>query len=109
MSESTMTKRMAMIVLIVFGIGCVVVLTMLGVVVYFAYPLLIAALCLMIGMLIKWTVEWCIKNIHIFRLRERANKVSKKLKIDKGVNTIKQSIATLKKKDENAKEDSQVP
>jgi hypothetical protein len=44
----------------------------------------------------KWAVEWCIKNRHIFKIRERSIKVKKKLKIEEGINAVKESYKVIK-------------
>ena len=45
----------------------------------------------------KWAVEWCVKNRHIFKFRERGKKVKEKLKIDEGIKAVKDSYEVLRK------------
>ena len=50
-------------------------------------------------MVFKWGIEWCWKNAHRLKFKDKANAVKKKLKIDEGVGLIKNSIETLKNKE----------
>lgn len=94
------TKRQrAWFILIIAGLVIIFLAIISGAIIFLFYPLFIGLVLLLIGMLLKWAAEWCIKNIHIFEIKERATVIKKKLKIDRGIDVVKESIETIKNKD----------
>lgn len=77
----------------------VVVSVFLGIIIFTFFPLLVTFTLILLGMACKWSVEWCIKNIHIFKIKERSGKLKKKLKIDEGIKVVKDSYDVLKNKE----------
>lgn len=92
-------KQEAWVIVIVTGALLFVTLVITGTVIYLFFPLLIGLLLLLLGMCLKWIIEWCIKNVHLFGIKEKAKKVKNKLNIDEGINLIKDSINTIRNKD----------
>ena len=92
-------KERALFVLGVAGLISIVVSICLGIIIITFFPLLVTFSLILIGMGCKWAVEWCIKNIHIFKIRGRSKRVKNKLKIDKGINAVKNSYKVLKGND----------
>ena len=95
-------KQRAILVLAIAGGSILLVLIFTGLIIYFAYPLLLALVLFVIGWIIKKCFEWVLDNIHKFRLRSRARLVKKKLKLDKGVKVVKESIEVLKNEKRNS-------
>lgn len=89
-------KKKALLIVGGTGIALIVFLILLPFLIIAFFPILIAVVLLMIGMAFKWGIEWCIKNIHIFGLKEKSEKV--KEKIDEGIGIVKENYEILKKK-----------
>jgi hypothetical protein len=89
-------KKKALLILGVAGLASIIVSLFLGIIIITFFPLLVTFILILLGMLCKWLVEWCVKNIHVFKLREKGEKVKDKLKIDKGINAVKESYQILK-------------
>lgn len=95
-------KQRAWIVLIVAGIALLSLATISGAILYLFYPILIGLIFLLVGLLLKAGVEWCIKNRKIFGIKEKSLWLKKKMRIDKGIDVVKESIDTVRgKKDGN--------
>lgn len=92
-------KQEAWIIVVVSGLLLLALAVFTGTIIYLFYPLLIGLILLLLGMCLKWIIEWCIKNVHLFGIKEKAKKVKNKLKIDEGINLIKDSINTIRNKD----------
>ena len=92
-------KKQALVVLLVTGslglLACVLFVQL----VFLFFPLLITLILILVGMLCKWMFEWCVKNIHLFKIKENAEKIKDKLKVDEGVKIVKHSYKVLKKKE----------
>ncbi|MHA1470039.1 MAG: hypothetical protein ACTSSP_05695 [Candidatus Asgardarchaeia archaeon] len=96
-------KKKALLVVVVAGVICLVTTLLFGFLLFLFFPLLIALIVVVLGMFCKWGIEWFVKNIHLFGLGEKVTKVKKKLKIDEGVTLVKDSIRTLREKEEQNK------
>jgi len=90
-------KKRALLILGVAGLISVLVSVGLGIIIVTFFPLLITFSLLLLGMLCKWLVEWCIIHVHIFKIRERGAKLKEKLKIDEGIKAVKDSYDVIKK------------
>ena len=99
-------KQKALAVVSVTGLILIAAVSLVGFLAYLAFPLILALVCILIGMVFKWAIEWCIKNAHRINIKDKAGVVKKKLKIEEGVGLVKNSIDTLR--DKNDKEDNQV-
>ena len=88
----------ALLILGMARLVCVVVSVCLGIIIITFFPLLVTFSLILIGMGCKWAVEWCVRNRHIFKICERGKKVKDKLKIDEGIDAVKNSYKVLKKK-----------
>ena len=97
-------KQRALIVVTITGLILVVACCAVGFLAYLAFPLILAIVCILIGMVFKWAIEWAIKNAHKLRIKDKAEVVKKKLKIDEGVEIVRDSIETLKRKDDETKD-----
>ncbi len=91
-------KQKALLVVSVAGLILIAVVIATGYLAVLTFPLLIALICIIVGMIFKWVIEWLIKNIHRFKVKEKAEVVKKKLKIDEGIGLVKDSINTLRNK-----------
>ena len=91
-------KKNALFVLGVTAAIATIVSLFLGIIIITFFPLLVTFFLLLLGVLCKWGIEWCIKNRHIFKIKERADKIRKKTRVDKGINLVKESYKTLKNK-----------
>jgi hypothetical protein len=91
-------KKNALLILGLTGAIAIVVSLFLGIIIITFFPLLVTLSLLLLGVLCKWGIEWCIRNRHIFKIAERANKIKKKLKVEEGINVVKESYRTLKEK-----------
>ena len=56
-------KQKALLVVSITGIVLIAACVMVGYLAYLAFPLLIALLCIIFGMLAKWSIEWVIMNV----------------------------------------------
>ena len=90
-------KKKALLILGAAALVSIIVSVCCGIIIFTFFPLLITFLLILIGMACKWVVEWCVKNRHIFKIRERSKKVKEKLKIDEGIKAVKDSYEVLKK------------
>lgn len=91
-------KRKALLVLSIAALIAILISVLLSMMVFAFFPILIALVLFLIGMFFKWLAEWCVKNIHIFGIKEKALKAKEKLKVEKGVKLVKQSYDILKNK-----------
>ncbi len=94
-------KQKALMVVTVTGLILIAVVCVVGFLAYLAFPLILALVCILLGMIFKWTIEWVAKNAHKWKMRDKAEVVKKKLKIDEGVGLVKDSIDTLIHKEQN--------
>lgn len=92
------TKKQALITLGITALVAIVVSLFFGILVITFFPLLIGCSVFLIGMLLKWGIEWCVKNIHIFKLKERTKKVKEKLKVDETIKKVKDSYEIVRGK-----------
>ena len=90
-------KKKALLILGMAGVISTIVSLFLGIIIVTFFPLLITFLLILLGMLGKWVFEWCIKNIHIFKIKENASKIKKKLKVEEGIDIVKDSYKVFKK------------
>jgi len=97
-------KQKALLVVTVTGLILIAACLAVGFLAYLAFPLILALVCILLGMVFKWAIEWVIKNAHRLKVKDRAMAVRKKLKIDEGVGLVKDSIETLKNKEPNETE-----
>ena len=91
-------KRKALLILGVTAFVSIIISLFLGIIIVTVFPLLVTFSLVLIGMLCKWGIEWCIRNRERFKFRERTNKIKKKLKVDEGINAVKESYQILKEK-----------
>lgn len=91
-------KQRALMVVTVTGLILVVAVSVVGFLAYLAFPLILALVCIILGMMCKWGIEWVVKNAHRLKIKDRTETVKKKLKIDEGVGLIRDSIETLRNK-----------
>jgi len=94
-------KQKALMVVTVTGLILIAACLAVGFLAYLAFPLILALVCILIGMVFKWAIEWCIKNAHRLKVRDKADILKKKLRIDEGVGLVKESIDTLRNKEDN--------
>jgi membrane protein YdbS with pleckstrin-like domain len=94
-------KQKALMVVTITGLILIAAVSVLGFLAYLAFPLILALVCIIIGMLSKWVIEWVIKNAHRWKIKDKAEVVKKKLKIDEGVGLVKDSIDTLIHKEQS--------
>jgi len=92
-------KQKALVVVSVAGLILVAAVLVTGFLAYLAFPLILALVCILLGMTFKWAIEWGWKNVHKLKVKEGAEVVKKKLKIEEGVVLVKESIDTLRSKD----------
>jgi len=93
-------KKKALFILGIAGLLCIAVSLFLTIITITFFPLLVTFTLILLGMLGKWFCEWCIRNIHIFKIGERSKKVKEKLKIDEGIKVVKDSYEILRNKEE---------
>lgn len=96
-------KQKALLVVTVTGLILIAAVIVSVVLAYLAFPLILALVCIILGMMFKWAIEWVIKNAHRLKVKDKVKVVKKKLKIDEGVDLVKDSIDTLIHKDQNGK------
>lgn len=94
-------KQKALLVVTVTGLILIAALIASVVLAYLAFPLILALICIILGMMFKWVIEWVVKNAHKWKMKDKAEAVKKKLKIDEGVELVKDSIDTLIHKEQN--------
>ncbi len=99
-------KQKALLVASVTGLILIALVSVLGFLAYLVFPLLVTLIVIIVGMITKWSVEWLIKNRQRFKIKERAKIVKKKLRIEEGVDLVKESIDTLRNKSEKDREDT---
>ncbi len=92
-------KKKALLVLIIVTLAAIAVFALLTIGLVAFFPILITFVVFLLGMGAKWCFEWLVKNIHIFKLKEKGIKVKEKLRIKEGVDLVKDSIEILKEKD----------
>jgi len=97
-------KTKALCILLGIGVGVLCCVLAFSVLIFLLYPLLIALICLLVGMIVKWVVEWFIKNIRRFRLGDKAKKVKEKLRVDKAVTVVKDSVEIIRKDTDDSEE-----
>ena len=102
-------KQKALIVVVVTGLILIIAVIVTGFLAYLAFPLILALVCILLGMVFKWVIEWGWKNVHRLKVKEGAKVVKKKLKIDEGVGLVKESIDTLRNKKNGDTEVSKTP
>jgi hypothetical protein len=93
----TKEKKKALLIIGAAGAVSLIFSVCCGIIVFTFFPLLVTFLLILVGMACKWAVEWCVKNRHIFKIRERSKKVKEKLKIDEGIKAVKDSYEVLRK------------
>jgi uncharacterized protein (DUF58 family) len=98
-------KQKALLVVTVTGLILIAAVIASVVLAYLAFPLILALVCIILGMMFKWAIEWVVKNSHRLKVKDKAEAVKKKLKINEGVELVKDSIETLRdKKTDDAKD-----
>ncbi len=102
-------KQKALFVVVVTGLILIAAVVVTGFLAYLAFPLILALVCILLGMVFKWAIEWGWKNAHKLRVGEKAKIVKDKLNIDRGVDLVKESIDTLRNKKNGDTEVSKTP